>query len=259
MSNKAALANTMLAESHNFNLERATQSIPNTMLSYGAEFRSIHIITLLLQHHPNWNLVKDIITKGASYPLRAISDKDRLDDIKFHLKRGNHQSTILQQNKLALFKAFNKEVQAQWAIPLLPTATPLIPGASITPLGVAVQWSMNANGERILKRRTTHDCTFPGPSGQSCNLRVIEDKIPDCQYGHALRRFLHGICDMRHRHPGIPIIITKTDMDAAYRRIHSAIQATVTCITILANIAYLLTTLPFGSSPAPALFSIISD
>ena len=82
MSNKAALANTMLAESHNFNLERATQSIPNTILSYGAEFRSAQIIALLLQHHPNWNLVKDIITKGASYPLRAISEKDRLDDAK---------------------------------------------------------------------------------------------------------------------------------------------------------------------------------
>ena len=258
-SSKAATANTMLAESFNFDMESATQTPENTILSYGSEFRDISTIAFILKHHPDWSTIKDIITRGASYPLRNLSEADRIKDIKFHLQRGNHQSTVLKENKLALFKAFRKEVKSQWAIPLLPSAIPLIPGASITPLGVAVQWSMNAAGDRILKRRTAHDCTFPGPSGESCNLRVIKDDVPDCKYGHALYRFLHGISEIRRRHPNTPILITKTDMDAAYRRIHATMQAAVTCITILANIAYLLTRLPFGSAPAPALFSIISD
>ena len=258
-SRAAATTNTMLAESFNFNMEEATQTPANTILSYGSEFRSISTIATVLQNHPNWSTIKDIIINGAPYPLKEISEDERIKDIHFHLQRGNHQSTLLKENKLALFKALNKEVKAQWAIPLLPSAVPLIPGACITPLGIAIQWSMNESGERIIKRRTTHDCTFPGPSGMSCNLRVQKDKIPDCQYGHALRRFLHGISDIRRRHPNTPILITKTDMDAAYRRLHATIQAAVTCITVLANIAYLLTRLPFGSAPAPALFSIISD
>ena len=83
--------------------------------------------------------------------------------------------------------------------------------------------------------------------------------MPECKYGHALRRFLHCLSDMRSRHPSTPILITKTDMDAAYRRIHSAMSSAVTCITVLNDLAYLLTRLPFGSSPAPAIFSIISD
>jgi hypothetical protein len=36
-------------------------------------------------------------------------------------------------------------------------------------------------------------------------------------------------------------------------------KAAVTCITIVNDIAYLLVRLPFGSSPAPSIFSIISD
>ena len=259
MSTRAATANSMRLLELNFDMETATQQPQNTILTYGSEFRHINVIAPILQHHPNWNLIKDIITKGASYPLRDISEKDRLEDITFHLDRGNHQSSILKENKLALFKSFKKEVDNQWAIPLTPSIIKLIPGASITPLGVAVQWSINARGERILKRRTTHDCSFPGPSGESCNLRVHKEDIPACQFGHALRRFLHGLSDIRRRHPNTPILITKTDMDSAYRRVHAAMQAAVTCITVLMEIAYLLTRLPFGSAPAPALFSIISD
>ena len=259
MTAKAALHNTLFLHSLNFDMEQATQSTPNTTLSYGSEFRDINSIATLFQHHPDWNQMKLIITQGVSYPLRDINDNDRLRDIDFHLKRGNHKSTTTPENTKALVTSFAKEVQAQWAIPISPSAIRLIPGASITPLGVATQWSLNHNGDRVIKRRTTHDCTFPGPSGDSCNNRVIKDLIPECKYGHALLRFLHGISSIRARHPTSPIIMTKTDMDAAYRRIHSNITSAVTCITILQEIAYLLTRLPFGSAPAPGFFSVISD
>jgi hypothetical protein len=104
----------------------------------------------------------------------------------------------------------------QWAIPLSLDCIPNIPGASVTPLGVAEQWSINENNNRIKKRCTTHDCSFPGPSGHSCNTQVIPELLKDCHYGHDLRQFLHGIHNIRALHPNKIIWLNKTDMDAAY-------------------------------------------
>ena len=256
---RAATLNSLHLEQMQWDVHRATQTPNGTILSYGSEFRDITHIEALMKYHPDFNLIQNIIVEGAQYPLEKIEENDRLADLNFHLARGNHQSALTSDNNIALKKAFQKELDAQWAIPLSPSCIKLIPGASITPLGVATQWSMNAAGDRVIKRRPTHDCSFPGPSGLSCNKRVINDLVPECRYGHALRRFLHGIADMRRRHHNTPIILTKTDMDAAYRRIHTNMASAITCITVLEDIAYLLTRLPFGSSPAPPLFSVLSD
>lgn len=48
-------------------------------------------------------------------------------------------------------------------------------------------------------------------------------------------------------------------MDTAYRRLHTNMTATVTCITIIEDITYLLLQVPFGASPAPTKFSSVSD
>ena len=64
---------------------------------------------------------------------------------------------------------------------------------------------------------------------------------------------------MRFRHKKTRIVMSKMDLDAAYRRIHVSWQAAVSCITIVQDLAYLLLRLPFGSSPAASEFSIFSD
>ena len=256
---KAATSNTKLLKSYNYDVEKATQSDKNTSLSYGSEFRPAIDLQPLLRHHTNWPAIKELIQHGVSYPLEPITEYDRIRDIEYMLRRGNHKSAAIKENRQALEKSFNKEVKYQWCIPLLPSCITSIPGASITPLGVAVQHTIDANNNRILKRRPTHDCSFPGISGNSCNLRVIKDQLDECTYGHALLRFLHGIHHIRYRHPGKRIWINKTDMDAAYRRLHANTKSATTCISILNEIAYLLVRLPFGSSPAPPKFSAVSD
>ena len=256
---KAAIANTKLLQTYKFDVEKATQSDKNTSLSYGSEFRQAQDLQPLLRHHKNWPAIKELIQHGVSYPMEPITESDRLKDIDHMLSRGNHKSASVTENKHALEKSFNKEVKYQWCIPLLPSCIKSIPGASITPLGVAVQHTIDANNNRILKRRPTHDCSFPGISGNSCNIRVIKAELDDCTYGHALLRFLHGIHHIRLSNPGRRIWINKTDMDAAYRRIHANTKSATTCISILNDIAYLLVRLPFGSSPAPPKFSAVSD
>jgi hypothetical protein len=172
---EAATRNSILLHSLDFNVERATQNPINTILSYGSEFRPTEVIKPLLKYHPQWTEVEYIINHGANYPLRPITEKDRLEDIQYMINRGNHQSTKPIENQAALNKAFDKEIQAHWAIPLNPAVIPMIPGASITPLRVATQWTVDPQNNRIKKRRVTHDCTFPGTSGNSCNHRVIPE------------------------------------------------------------------------------------
>lgn len=48
-------------------------------------------------------------------------------------------------------------------------------------------------------------------------------------------------------------------MDAAYRRLHTNMEAAVTCITLFDGLAYLLTCVPFGAAPGPTKFSCVSD
>jgi hypothetical protein len=178
---EAATKNSMLLHSLHFDVEAATQNPPNTILSYGSEFHPTKILKPLLRYHPQWSHVESIINNGADYPLTPINEKDRLDDINYMIERGNHQLTQPKENKSALDKAFDKEVAAQWAIPLNPAVINMIPGASITPLGVATQWTVNPQNDRIKKRRVTHDCTFPGISGNSCNKRVIPELLEECR------------------------------------------------------------------------------
>ena len=85
------------------------------------------------------------------------------------IQRGNHTSAVSSENKKALSKNYDKEVSKGWMIPILPEAIPKIVGARVIPVGVAVQWTINAKGERIKKRRVTHDCSFSPPSGHSIN------------------------------------------------------------------------------------------
>ena len=258
-STRAATKNSMLLHQYNFDVEKAMQSVPNSIMEYGAEFRPTSVLEPLLQHHQQWTAIKDILINGAKYPLRPLSESDRLADIDYMLERGNHKSAEDEENKKALHKSFDKEVRFHWMIPLSPAVIRTLDGASINPLGVAVQWTINEFCERVLKRRTTHDCSFPGPSGESCNLRVRHELLDECRFGHALRRFLHGIHSIRLRFPFNIIGMSKTDLDSAYRRVHTSIKAALSSITVLDDIAYLLVRLPFGSAPAPSIFSSISD
>ena len=64
---------------------------------------------------------------------------------------------------------------------------------------------------------------------------------------------------MRSRWPTKRILIGKTDLDAAYRRIHANAKTASTCISIVDELYFLCLGLPFGTTPAPAEFTTISE
>ena len=175
------------------------------------------------------------------------------------IKRGNHKSATSSENSPSLNKNYTKEVSKGWMIPIKVSSVPKLIGARVIPVGVAVQWTINDKGGRIKKRRVTHDCSFLPPSGHSINHDVDQDLLDDCNYGFCLRRVSHSIHSLWFRQSLLRILLTKIDFDVAYRRKHVTPEMAVTAITILDEIAYLLTRLPFGASAGPSKFSTFSE
>ena len=67
------------------------------------------------------------------------------------------------------------------------------------------------------------------------------------------------ISAMRIRWPTKRILIGKTDLDAAYRRIHANAKTAFTCISIVNELAFLCLRLPFGTTTAPAEYTNVSE
>ena len=134
---EAATHNSIIIEKFEFDLDTATQNPPNTILSYGSEFKPTSAIQPILQYHPYKDAIINSINNGISYPLHPIDEQSRLADIDFMIERGNHKSAQSPENQQAIIKAFDKEVSNCWMIPLPIHIVKLIPNASITPLGVA--------------------------------------------------------------------------------------------------------------------------
>ena len=64
---------------------------------------------------------------------------------------------------------------------------------------------------------------------------------------------------MRSRWPTQLILIRKTDLEAAYRRIHANATTASTCIAVVNELAFLCLRLPFGPTPAPAEYTTFSQ
>lgn len=64
---------------------------------------------------------------------------------------------------------------------------------------------------------------------------------------------------MRLAFPIIRILISKFDLDAAYRRIHSHPLIAVKAITIIDDIAHILNRPPFGAAAGPNIYSTVSE
>jgi len=164
-----------------------------------------------------------------------------------------------------------QEVALGYAIPISRDCVRNLKHGELYPLGLAHQLTINDQGLQIPKKRVTHDLSNRKKHGLSINQRVIDEELPACQYGHAILRFLHLVHHIRLQHPNQRILMCKSDIDKAYRRLHTTPRIAAKCMTAWSTnidkdetqqeafIGLLLTRLPFGSSPAPAEFSICSD
>jgi hypothetical protein len=180
------------------------------------------MIKPILVNHPLWEFTSKHLLEGATYPLHPISAEDRQANISFFLTRGNHKSALRHEGIVR--KLISEDISWGYSLILPLHMIQYLPIISISPIGCQEQNSINEKGEIMIKHRLTHDQSFPGPSGRSANLRVIEEDLPPCKYGHCLRHLINYIASIRLRHPFTPIYLSKYDFDSAFRHCHMSPQ-----------------------------------
>jgi hypothetical protein len=272
LSQAAAKHNARALATHGYDLATAIRANPNSIISPGSELRPFAQLDLLLGHHKNYSRFKSNSTHGIDYPAPELPEATRKEELAAQIIRGNHKSAMTPEAAPIVEKAMHEEAALGYAIPITKSCLLKLKGAELYPLGLAHQLSINEKGEQIPKKRITHDLSNRKQFGLSINQRVDDDQIPETQYGHAMSRFVHLVHHIRSRHPNSRILMCKSDIDKAYRRLHTAPRIASKCISAWTTkesddsgsttekfIGLLLTRLPFGSSPAPAEFSICSE
>ena len=208
--------------------------------------------------------MKLILNNGTSYKYKNgdLPDDICKQDLTAALERGNHKSALRKEKVLE--KAFMKEVEFGYQLPLKTSHILKIPGARLSPMGVADQLTISDLGEVIQKDRVTHDLSFPGKhSGESINSMIDDDSLFDLIYGHMHSRCIHQIVATRKRFPGARILGNKADFKSAYRRQHLAGRAALHSVTQanLNNSSFILMALrlTFGGRVCPFDWCTISE
>ena len=203
--------------------------------------------------------MKATLTNGSHYQVAPRDPNDRMQDLDFFLAYGNHKSAASAEGTKLAHDLLTGDVANHRAIPIPTSYISRLVHSELCPLGIAKQHTISPEGEIIDKHRACHDHTFAGPSGHSLNTRTQKDTLEPCQYGHCLRRLINYCVYLRTKHPTTPIIMSKVDLDAAYRRVHAHWTLAIQCIVFLGALAFLLLRLPFGAAAAPSEFCVISE
>jgi hypothetical protein len=285
----SAIHNARLLEEANFDIQdiwRKNSSSPtdnkcfrpdqNSITMPGTEFRPVHLLQNVFIDHPAlWPRVRRMLEHGFRLPLKPLEESKGAKDVEDALAYGNHKSAMKHPEPLR--KILGDEVHRGWQLVIPKDIIPRIPGAIVSPMGIIEQSTIDEFGRVTTKWRVTHDQSFAFSSGTSVNSRVQEEKLLDCLYGWALKRFLHAIVHYRSRFPITPLVMANYDLKAAYRRIHFtwkfALQSIVTLHGLspttpedsgssdpnLDQLALISLRMTFGGSPHPSEFSALSE
>ena len=81
---------------------------------------------------------------------------------------------------------YAKEISRAWMIPFLKSSLMRIFGVGVIPIGIASQWTMDKDNNRVIKNCTTHNLSNKMKSGFSWNGMLDEDLMEPCLFGWCL-------------------------------------------------------------------------
>ena len=257
----AAIQNERILAAYDFDLSRIIEKFGDTTLGYGSEFRAVAELKPLIGTHPNFLTLAQILQNGMPYVFtRELTQVTKLAEMETLLARGNHKSAKEFPDQVT--KLLAKDVLHGFTIPIPTDAVRKIPGAAVQPLGLATQWTLDEEGERIVKFRMTQDLSFSSHrTGEptSINSRIDMSAYAEMIYGWCFPRIVHYVLALRWTHPTGRILICKYDYSDAYRRIAHSADAAVQTISIHDDLAYLSLRLTFGGSPNPPTWCLFSE
>jgi hypothetical protein len=100
----------------NNDIEQALNAQQDSPLRYGSEFRKPSTLKPLLSCQPNWKCFKRLLKNGSEWPLDALDESKRFQDLDKALTFGNHMGA---SSKPALLQQLVKDnVIHGFALPL---------------------------------------------------------------------------------------------------------------------------------------------
>jgi len=265
-SNEAALKNAITLASFDFSIEAMLNSSEFTSLHTGCEFREIETILPILELHKYGPEVQKYILTGVNYdldPTKSYSETMRLEDLKEALTSEINNKSALTQHAF-VESAIKKEVERGWSF-VLPRnfMSSIKDQVGFIPLGTSKQYKVK-DGKICEKLRLTQDCSQTRVSGFSLNAFSVDDVHSpeinsDCYFGGCLNRILLRILSLRLKYPDTPILLSKHDLDSAYRRMHIRFDhALLECWT-WRDYMIVNSRMPFGGKPMAKKFSNMTD
>ncbi len=218
-------------QKYNNNLDDYITANKNTFMSYGSEFCPLAHLEPLLLHHRSWPYLSLQLEKGSVWPLKTLSESDRIQKNIEFISRGNNKSAITYQD---VFKSVvQKKIHQGWMVPLPLHFTKEIPGSEPAPIGIDdKQFKCLPEGSKIPKYRMTHDQSFEASVGASVNTRTIRERLDLLFYGGCLSLLLHYIVALRARLHCTKILGGKSDFKSAYRIITLHGSTAVKCMIL---------------------------
>lgn len=259
LSPEAAAHNLGILQQHEFDLERVLRLHNESPIAYGSEFRSTVALGFLFSAHPDWELLREVLSDGIEFPLSPLPETERQVELEAMLRYGNHKSAL--QNRAFVADQLREDTEKGYYVPFPIDKLHLLPKVAMAPLGCAEQHTIDSDGNRVPTRRVTNDLTFGTVPNRSVNDRTLRDAIPPCRYGFALLRMIHWIVSNRLQFPGKPILLAKQDFKSAFRRLSLRASTALECCVQTKGIldgdpvALLGARLSFGPVGGPGFFS----
>jgi hypothetical protein len=259
MNSEAAEKIFMVLKSFDLNIGRAIKAQAKSTVGYGLEFRKGGILFPLLQNHPIWPRMKDLLKFGSRWPTEPIPEKDRITGLDKSLKFGSHKGATTQPE--LLLKLVSGDVKHGYALPLPLNKIKQIPRVCMALLNIQPQWTINKCSKIVEKDRLTHNQSFKWTkSGTSVNLRTDTDLLQECKFGKCLLRLINWTVAARRKYPNRQILVKKDDIKLAYRRMHLQGDTAIKTVTQVPNLslALMMLCLLFGGVPGPFEFCVVS-
>ncbi len=134
MNGEAAESNFHIFWRFHFDLGKAIKAQARLPIGYGSEFQKSEVLLPLLQKHPLWNQMREMLAHGLQWPTEPITEKDRVADLTKVLKFGNHKGATTQPE--LLLKLVSGDVKHGYALPLPLGKIKRIPGICMAPLNI---------------------------------------------------------------------------------------------------------------------------
>ena len=133
----AAKHNYSLLKQYGYDYAKLVADHPNSTITPGSEFRKPDILEKLFHKHVDWKFVKAKLADGDDYHINrdVVDEKSLRSDLLHMIERGNHKSTLTEDNKKEVQAVLKKEILRGWQFPIVVNTILKIPGAMYIPIG----------------------------------------------------------------------------------------------------------------------------